>query len=420
MSTYLRKSIPFLAALSAAVLMLGCALLTDTGSEPDAFTTIDETDATDVDEDEKEAVEIAPTDIAPIFAGFDFDVEEGAYWEYRWENISRSFDASGRSTRTEEGRFRVTLGSAISIDGILAYEVLISGNSGSAKVDRWRYLAFAEDVILGSETGGSLVVLFDARTGNWPGSGYFGSMPSDTLFQAQSGNLDNEFISGPIVMVSRSGSSGQCEYFPEVGTICGSNTQESFQQEEYFQSGVGPVGYYGFGSFSSQSGSASSETNLGLIEYSLSPVAGLDQLEVEPNDDPNRAHLIHLDSPLFGSVSDQEAGFVPASSPDLASAFPDFDLTTFRFQDWYEFMLEEPRSVTIRLEFSDNKRPTDIDVFVFDTLVNKLLGYSADNNIESGVLSEVVSVNLSPGKYFIAVWGFDTSGQIADYTLRFE
>ena len=48
---------------------------------------------------------------APKFPDFDFGIEQGAFWDYRWSYTERSC-AQGRgcSTKEDEGLFRVTLG----------------------------------------------------------------------------------------------------------------------------------------------------------------------------------------------------------------------------------------------------------------------------------------------------------------------
>ena len=122
----------------------------------------------------------------PKFVGFDFKLSEGAFWEYQWETKSRYSAARGSSSDSDSGTFRVTLGPPKDIHGVTAYEVNVSGKHQVTDEDRsfaprWRYIAVADDQMLVSEDGETLVVLFDARAGEWPGSGFFTpNPPKDT------------------------------------------------------------------------------------------------------------------------------------------------------------------------------------------------------------------------------------------------
>ena len=81
------------------------------------------------------------------------------------------------------------------------------------------------------------------------------------------GHLDNDYISASAAYLSQASSSGGCEYFPDVGTICPGDDREGLTVRDYFQAGIGPVGYY-FRSYSTDSQGNSGaviETNIGKI-----------------------------------------------------------------------------------------------------------------------------------------------------------
>ena len=141
----------------------------------------------------------------PKFSGFDFELGEGTFWEYRWEAKSSFFAARGSSSDSDSGTFRVTLGPQQEIHGINAYELKVSGKHQVEDEDRsfaprWRYIAVADNQVLVSEDGEKLVVLFDARAGEWPGSGFFTTrMSPKTLYEARDGSIPK-----PVGRVARS------------------------------------------------------------------------------------------------------------------------------------------------------------------------------------------------------------------------
>ena len=155
------------------------------------------------------------------FAGFDYQLHEGTFWEYKWEYKSSTFcrDCRGGAT-TDLGTFRVTLGPPKVIEGVTAYEVQLAGKhklKGSSTdrsfAPRWQYMALEDSRILVSEDGVSLVVLFDGQEGEWPGSGFF-----TTRFKAK--DLYEGKVSGRNVVVSASSKQGGCKYYRSVGQVC--------------------------------------------------------------------------------------------------------------------------------------------------------------------------------------------------------
>ena len=218
---------------------------------------------------------------SPQFSGFEFEIGEGDFWDYRWSTLDRSC-AQGRgcSSDKDDGLFRITLGEAIRIQDEPAYKLEITGDPGS-NAPPWRYLAVSDNKILGSSDGSSLVVLFDAQTGVWAGSGFFKTrFESDELAKASPGNIFEQettaswsgFRTGPAFVVGRADSQSECETIAGY-RICPRQESYSFTENEWFRPGIGAVAYR-YQSSSSYSGggffsSYSSEENVGLVASSF-------------------------------------------------------------------------------------------------------------------------------------------------------
>ena len=100
----------------------------------------------------------APEAPKPKFAGFDFELREGAFWEYYWEVQSSYSAARGSSRDSDSGTFRVTLGPGKEIEGVAAYEVKVTGKHQVDDKDRsfaprWRYIGAADGKLLVSRDG---------------------------------------------------------------------------------------------------------------------------------------------------------------------------------------------------------------------------------------------------------------------------
>ena len=220
----------------------------------------------------------------PKFAGFDFALNEGTFWEYRWEAKSSFFAARGSNSDSDSGTFKVSLWAQKEIDGVVAYEVKVTGKHQVDDEDRsfaprWRYIGMADDKILVSLDGQSMVVLFDAGAGEWPGSGFFTTrMKAETLQKARSGTLSGPSTDwpgvkgGPVVAVSHSTDKAQCKTYASVGRVCG-NESLAYNEREMYRGGIGPVAYsYSF-SMSQGSGtssfSSSASEHLALVASSL-------------------------------------------------------------------------------------------------------------------------------------------------------
>jgi hypothetical protein len=360
---------------------------------------------------------------APKFDGFDFVLSEGDFWEYQWDSyVNKWAQGSGGSTTETDGTFRVTLRSSRAIDGVTAYEVYLSGIPGSSNAGfapRWKYIAVADNKILGSEDGETLSTIFDAQEGAWAGGGFFISFLSDYLYTAQDGNISNDYITGPCITAGRSAKEDQCEYFPGIGTICGDSSL-NFQQYEYYMEGIGPAGYHYYNSYSSCGGGFCSggtrEYNVGLAAASLRGDTvdyDLEPFEMEPNDSPAAAQSIDL----FNGIT----GFIRESDPGTEMLLDGGSYGTYSATvgDWYSITLDTAVAVKITLDFTGSKKATDIDLFLFDSSGAVQLGQSFEDNPATGDYTEIIKQFLDAGTYVIGLQAFKANAKEI-YTLTFQ
>jgi len=219
-----------------------------------------------------------------LISGFNFNLETGTYWHYYWTYEQTSLvQGSGSSGSTHTGDFIVTLDEATEIDGVTAYKVETSGDTSDPNFEyapHWTHLAVSGNQILGSDDNGvSLKVIFDARTGEWQGGGFFSKFPHDLQVAATYARISNEYINTSAYSVGQSQSEGGGFYDPETGvTVYHSEEQYSLRWNEYYKGGLGPIGYYYSLCWSSDSGgfytAFTHERNLGLVASSLSATDG--------------------------------------------------------------------------------------------------------------------------------------------------
>ncbi len=412
--------------------------------------------------------DLTVTATAPAIAGFDFVISEGDYWEYGWDYYRNYWDSfGGGSTTNRKGVFRVTLGSPVVINGVSAHEVLISGSTKPSDSNdlkpRWKYLAVSGNQILASTDTTSMVAVFNAQTGIWPGSGFLASFPSSTLFEATLSTISNDYINETAYKVSESASESQCKYFPGYGTICGGDYNENLQEEEYYIAGVGAVGMYSYSSISDMTGpypwGSSKKINVGLVNSSLRGDIVDYELEVEPNNQIINATAMTLparikgdsigetffggSTPVFPGVASvaeaepNDSPFAPqaVSMPstitgdvlngDTATnveveAYPGAGLYTTSFEDWYEFTLGAGATVGVDLDFSTGPA-ADLDMYIFTLEPGPSVvihASSVDDNINvTGTYTETMSQYLSADTYYVGVDAYDTTGGRVNYTL---
>lgn len=404
---------------------------------------------------------------SPVITGFDFPLQEGDFWEYAWDYKS-SYVASGSSSSSSyAGTFRVTLGAPVSKDGITFYEMLISGTTDAGDrrdmKPKGAYLAVSQNKIMILDSNATTIkTLFDAQTGLWPGSGFFGGFPGDTLFSASLGRITNDYIDEPAYRVSESSSASQCEYFPGVGTICGGDYNENLDEREYYAENVGPVGYYAYFSMSDPSSSdggwwASNTTHIGLTASSLrgdtlnytleiepnnqtaaaTPIAlpatvqgddvsetylggttpvsmGMTHVtEIEPNNSPFSPQAVNIPSSITAHALDGDANTSVEVSPSPTD--PTYVAT---FEDWYEVIIGASKTLDVTLDFPETGADLDMYLFSLENDNSTIIHASSTaDNVGLGTHHEEMNKYLLSGTYYVAVDAYDTPNNLGGYTL---
>lgn len=401
-------------------------------------------------------------------SGFDFTVSEGDFWEYGWDYHYTYTSAYSSSNSTSRSNFRITLGAPVTVSGVTFYEMLLSGNTKSGQYNdlkpSGKYLAVSGNKIitLGAD-GITQKIIFDGQEGSWPGSGFFTTFPSSTLFEATASTISNDYINQSAYRVSESSSSSQCQYFPGVGTICGGDYNENLDAREYYIPDVGPVGYYGYSSMSDWSSpdggwSSSNTTNVGLtasslrgdtVDYDLEvepnnqiaqatpitlparikgdsvseaylggttamPMGVVSITEVEANDSPSAPQVVNIPSSITGNALDGDAN----TSVEVQTA-PGGQIYTTTFEDWYQVTLGTGKTLTATLNFPSTGADLDMYLFSPDGVGSVIIqANSINDNIGTNVYSEQMSKYLAAGTYYVAVDAFNTPNGRANYTLN--
>lgn len=369
----------------------------------------------------------APT--APAFSGFDFPLSAGTFWEFKWDSHEESWaQGSSSSISDETGRFWVVLGPAATIQGVNAHEVKIYGDTRGKFGPRWKRLSLAAGKFGGSVDGAAVQTIFDSATGRWAGGGYFVAWPNNSLIVASNGNISsrNTIITGSAIVTGRSSSQSQCEYFPGVGNICGDSSY-NLDEKEYFRSGVGPIGYAYYRSFSSCGGGFCSggtyRYNVGLSASSLTGQSIPLVSEVEPNDTPATANALPASAPIVGAAA-KSALANQGNTVITVTVRDDSGVTRVispTVEDWYSFTLTSSRTVTISLAF-ESSQTSDLDLFILNSTGTALACstcYSVRDNPTRRDARERITATLPAGTYRIGVDALLSPDGPVNYTLQF-
>jgi len=358
---------------------------------------------------------------------FEPTVGTGDFWEFSWDYYHSSW---GGGSTTDTGRFWIVLGQPLWINGITAYQVLTYGQSKGFDDftygfgPRWNYIAIIGDRILGSLDGVSLVTIMDAQTGAWAGGGFFTSFPEGKLVLSRNGAISNTntYVSGDAIVAQFSKSQSECEVIAGI-TICGDSSY-SFDKQEYYRSGIGPVGYYYYNSYWDCGGFYCSggtwEENVGLTASSSTGQSNPLINEIEPNDSPATAQPISMGHAIIGNVSDSAYANLGNTVINVYVVDDNGNsgYITSTVEDWYSFTLIAGKTVTITLSFEGS--PTaDLDVFLMNSTGTSLYGYSIHDNPAKYDQHEKIIMYLGPGSYRIGVDGYSTPSPVK-YTLEVE
>jgi hypothetical protein len=225
---------------------------------------------------------------------------EGDYWDFRWQYEETSCaQGSGCSSGRDSGVFRVELGQAARVAGVVMYPLKVSGRhlAGDDQAElapKWSHIGMNGSRMVASH-GSSLVTIFDASTGEWTGGGFFGRF--DTADEEHVGSASAISVTdpfgewpgvetGPAIAVVRSDSQSLCEII-EGRRICPNDQSFSINERQFYRDGVGPYAYTysrsasfsGGGFFSSNSVSEAAA----VIASSLQGDAVAYEFEIEPN-----------------------------------------------------------------------------------------------------------------------------------------
>ena len=253
-----------------------------------------------------------------MYPGMVLDLDEGDFWDFRWSSEDQSCaQGSGCRNDNEEGLFRVTLGDSRTIQDVEMFRVVVVGDhvADEASADLapgWEYLGTSGPLLLGS-SGADLITLFDARTGEWSGGGFFSRFNDNEAHVARATSVDSSerfaewpgFRTGPAISVVRSDSEAMCEII--VGErICPRDQAFSVSELQYYRDGVGPLGYvYQYSASFSGGGffsSSSSQESVALVASSLRGDDAADSVLSTATPEPPGSDLTLIFGPESGSL----------------------------------------------------------------------------------------------------------------------
>ena len=172
------------------------------------------------------------------------NLSQGDFWEFFWTSESISF-AQPNTTNTDidVGRYRITLGASMLIQGQEAFPVTVTGETGSGNkfAPRWTHLAVDTDgSFLGSTDGASLQPIFDASSGNSRSNGMFVDFGGNDL-STSNGTFSGVYNQLSAIISGREQDDPRCESILGI-TICGDNSTR-FSEQEFYKPGIGAIGY---------------------------------------------------------------------------------------------------------------------------------------------------------------------------------
>ncbi len=229
------KIINLLLAISITILLSACGGGSGGDSAPATEPSVDSAVDTGTSTDEQD--DIVESSYAPKML-----LKEADYWVYKWqESSTTSSQGASPSMSSGHGEFTITLGASTTLNGVEAFPLTITGDSGT-HAPRWKYLAISDDNSLIGSTGGDFTIVYSSTQTEWNGGGFFINFSNDDAVSAKSSTYEGVYNSLDAVRVSHSDSSGGCEYLLGY-TFCSDNSVSSTINEHYKQ-GLGTVGFY--------------------------------------------------------------------------------------------------------------------------------------------------------------------------------
>lgn len=156
------------------------------------------------------------------------------------------------------------------IGGILAFPLSLTGNPPAGAVPRLTHLALEGNVLLGSVGGASLATIFDAATGLWKGGGFFRTLSADSFYAPGPAMIDNAFMKDANVLGIGGGFTTDNAFYVEgYGYFTTGEPDMSGRTQEYFEAGIGPVGYNDYFSYSEYYTASATTKTIGLLDSSI-------------------------------------------------------------------------------------------------------------------------------------------------------
>ena len=250
----IRISYPCLFIATSVVVFLAAACGTDSSAEDVTTPATENTPTRSAGPSSSPEPPGIPTPVVE-HPGMVLQLSEGDFWDYRWEWSDRSCSqGSGCREGSEDGVFRVTLGSSQQVSGTTLFEVEVTGDhqadDGAVNfAPNWKYLGTDGPLLVASSDGFSVTTIFDATDGEWVGGGFFSRFQGSETHVANLTSVGTqEFASwvgvesGPAFSVVRSDSESMCEVI-EGRRICPRDDSFSISETQYYRDEVGPFGY---------------------------------------------------------------------------------------------------------------------------------------------------------------------------------
>jgi len=226
--------------------------------------------------------------------------KQGDFLEFAWQVEQKNFAQPNNTTSSNAvGRFKLTLGASVLIQGQPAFPLTLTGNAG-AFAPRWTHLAVAADgSLLGSRDGAGLTKIYNAVAGaSWPNGGMFVDFGQGAV-TVTVGRLTGAYNDVPAMVVGRSFEDARCaEIFGEL--VCDDDATR-FSEREYYKQGIGPIGYTQHIYHETDSGGLFTSTTIDktveLIESSFAATDGIVFLrppwdEMAPMSTPRSGHAM--------------------------------------------------------------------------------------------------------------------------------
>jgi hypothetical protein len=379
------------------------------------------------------------------FSGYDFALSAGAFWEFSgaYHSIAQTAGSPSQST-SSNWKYVIVLGSPTTIAGLTAFPVQLYGTCSALAPApaSWKYLALNANQLLGSTDGTTFSTIFDAQTGKWPGGGFFFSFPKTSLTTATSGTIPtaNPYISGTADIAGTSSNSSECQYFPGVGTVCGSTSAQTIIKAEDYRAGIGPVGYNYINAWTDDSGGIDSEGTIteyvGLTASSFTGQTNpLATISFENSSGQNITGVWLVADPAGKSGTWGSNLATTAIATGASQAFSNLVSGTYdyrvQFADQtylcgYSTQVADGGSVTIPVPIPDlaiantsGKTITTIFLVLDPAGVNK--NWGSNNFIPNGTGiptgTTQVFENVAPGAYDIQIWTGSTNYTALDFLV---